>query len=189
MGGWTGNPDTVGLVAYYPFTGNAADSSGNGNDGTVNGATLTTDRFGNADGAYSFNGTSDYIQAPHNNALNFGTGDFTVSGWVNYSSKTGQQKIFNKGNCIGPRSGWTLTSWPSIPLMTYQYLVMGTWAPYLNANVSTVNTATWYHILFKRSSGTVSIYWNNTEITSVLTASEDLDNIYPLIIGMNLNSS
>ena len=36
-----------GLVAYYPFNGNANDASGNGNNGTVNGATLTTDRFGN----------------------------------------------------------------------------------------------------------------------------------------------
>ncbi len=35
-----------GLVAYYPFNGNADDESGNGNHGTVNGATPTTDRFG-----------------------------------------------------------------------------------------------------------------------------------------------
>ena len=41
-----------GLVAYYPFNGNANDESGNGNHGTVNGATLTEDRFDNADGAY-----------------------------------------------------------------------------------------------------------------------------------------
>ena len=37
-----------GLVAHYPFNGNANDESGNGNDGTVNGATLTTDRLGNS---------------------------------------------------------------------------------------------------------------------------------------------
>ena len=45
-----------GLVAYYPFNGNANDESGNGNDGTVSGATLTTDRFGNPSTAYSFGG-------------------------------------------------------------------------------------------------------------------------------------
>jgi len=50
-----------GLIAYYPFNGNANDESGNGNDGTVNGATLTTDRFGNANSAYSFDGVDDYI--------------------------------------------------------------------------------------------------------------------------------
>ena len=41
-----------GLVAYYPFCGNANDISGNGNNGIVNGATLTTDRFGNSNSAY-----------------------------------------------------------------------------------------------------------------------------------------
>jgi len=45
-----------GLVAYYPFNGNANDESGNGNNGTVYGATLTTDRFGNTNKAYSFDG-------------------------------------------------------------------------------------------------------------------------------------
>jgi hypothetical protein len=34
-----------GLVAWYPFNGNANDESGNGNDGTVNGAALTADRI------------------------------------------------------------------------------------------------------------------------------------------------
>jgi hypothetical protein len=36
-----------GLVGYWPFNGNANDESGTGNNGTVNGAVLTTDRFGN----------------------------------------------------------------------------------------------------------------------------------------------
>ncbi|TGO02513.1 hypothetical protein PN36_23830 [Candidatus Thiomargarita nelsonii] len=50
-----------GLVAYYPFDGNAQDASGNGNHGTVNGATLTEDRFGSADSAYEFDGNADAI--------------------------------------------------------------------------------------------------------------------------------
>jgi hypothetical protein len=47
---------TDGLVAYYPFSGNANDESGNGYDGTVYGATLATDRFGTPGSAYSFDG-------------------------------------------------------------------------------------------------------------------------------------
>ena len=39
-----------GLVGWWKFDGDATDSSGNGNDGTVNGATLTNDRFGQANG-------------------------------------------------------------------------------------------------------------------------------------------
>ena len=50
-----------GLVGYWPFCGNANDESGNGNDGTVNGATLTSDRFGNVNSAYDFDGVTDHI--------------------------------------------------------------------------------------------------------------------------------
>jgi hypothetical protein len=59
-----------GLVAYYPFNGNANDESGNGNHGTVHGATLTADRFGNANSAYKFNGTDDRIVVVSNALLN-----------------------------------------------------------------------------------------------------------------------
>ena len=45
---------TNGLIAYYPLAGNANDVSGNGNNGTVFGATLTTNRFGDLNSAYSF---------------------------------------------------------------------------------------------------------------------------------------
>ena len=50
-----------GLVAWYPFNGNANDESGNGNHGTVNGATLTADRNGKANSSYSFDGVSNFI--------------------------------------------------------------------------------------------------------------------------------
>jgi hypothetical protein len=50
-----------GLVGYWPFNGNANDQSGNGNHGTVNGATLTTDRNGAANSAYSFDGANNFI--------------------------------------------------------------------------------------------------------------------------------
>ena len=54
-------PPTTGLVGYWPFNGNANDESGNAHHGTVNGPTLTTGRFGNVNGAYSFDGVNDYI--------------------------------------------------------------------------------------------------------------------------------
>ncbi len=72
-----------GLVAYYPFDGNADDESGNGNDGTVHGAALTEDRFGNADSAYLFDGygnETDSINLPH--TVLDGLTDFTTSLWI-----------------------------------------------------------------------------------------------------------
>jgi len=52
-----------GLVANYPFKGDARDQSGNSNHGTVDGAILTSDRFGNENSAYSFDGINDNILA------------------------------------------------------------------------------------------------------------------------------
>jgi hypothetical protein len=74
-----------GLVAYYPFNGNANDESGNGNNGTVYGATLTTNRFDVANNAYSFNGTSNYIEVSDNPILRF-ENSFSISLWVSVAS-------------------------------------------------------------------------------------------------------
>ena len=70
-----------GLTGYWPFCGNANDDSGNGNNGTVNGASLTTDRFGNSNSAYSFDGLSNYIDL--NEQL---PNIFSISLWVSVSS-------------------------------------------------------------------------------------------------------
>lgn len=70
-----------GLVAYYPFNGNADDESGYGNNGTNHGATLSNDRFGNANSAYSFDGVNDYISTPNSNSLSI-IGDITMNSWV-----------------------------------------------------------------------------------------------------------
>lgn len=79
------------IVASYPFNGNASDESVNSNDGTVNGATLTTDRFGNVNSAYEFNGSSNNITG---NALDFSSGnEFSISVWVNPVNLTSSQNI------------------------------------------------------------------------------------------------
>ncbi len=72
---------TNGLVGWWPFNGNANDLSINANNGTVNGATLTADRYGNANKAYSFDGISNYINVTNNSSLN--PNSITISGWVN----------------------------------------------------------------------------------------------------------
>ncbi len=73
---------TNGLIAWFPFTGNANDSSGNSNHGIVNGATLTTDRFGNSNSAYSFN--NNYILIP--SSSNYAVTNFTISFWLSSTS-------------------------------------------------------------------------------------------------------
>jgi hypothetical protein len=75
---------TDGLVAYYPFNGNANDESGNGNNGIVHGAKLTADRFENPNSAYSFNGTNQYIEMPTNISATIEANQtLTIGAWVN----------------------------------------------------------------------------------------------------------
>ena len=68
------------LVAYYPFNGNANDESGNNNHGTVYGATLTEDRFGQQNRAYFFDGINDYIDIDNPAAFD-NMDSFTITGW------------------------------------------------------------------------------------------------------------
>jgi prefoldin subunit 5 len=85
-----------GLVAYFPFTGNANDSSGNGNNGIVNGATLTSDRFGNSNSAYSFNGQSNYITTLNSPSISI-TSSITMVAWVyDYGASNNYHTILNK---------------------------------------------------------------------------------------------
>ena len=69
------------LVAWYPFNGNVNDASGNHNDPVFNNASLTADRFGNANSAYHFNGVNAFMKIPNNPSLNMGS-EITISVWV-----------------------------------------------------------------------------------------------------------
>ena len=59
-----------GLLAYYPFNGNANDATGQGNNGILmNNPQLTTDKSGNPNSAYYFDGSADYIVVNDNGKL------------------------------------------------------------------------------------------------------------------------
>lgn len=78
---------TNGLEGYWPFNGNANDVSGNGHNGTITGATLTSDRFGNSNSAYYFN-LFDFIQTNYTGVA--GNNPRTISFWIKnqYSTRT-----------------------------------------------------------------------------------------------------
>ena len=86
---------TLGLVGFWPFTGNATDVSGNGNNGIVTGASLSADRFSASNSAYNFNGTTNYISVPSNSTLS-GYTDMSISVWINPGALTGIQGIVTK---------------------------------------------------------------------------------------------
>ena len=91
-----------GLVAYYPFNGNADDQSGNGHNGTVYGASLTNNRFGVSGSAYSFDGIDDYISADYASAFQLPV--ITISAWIcpaiDFSAATSVASIVGRGEDI-----------------------------------------------------------------------------------------
>jgi len=100
----TGSIPTDSLVAYYPFSGNANDASGKGVNGVVNGATLSTDRFGGIGSAYYFNGSSK---------ISLGTQDlntkqsFSICAWFQ-NKKTTYSVIAEQWDGVSAKAPWVL---------------------------------------------------------------------------------
>ena len=91
-----------GLIAYYPFSGNANDASPNGNNGTVVGAQPTSDRNGAANQAYLFDGVNDSINIGSQVKPNF---PLTVTAWIYpTSADIGTHAIFRSGSFDGSGS-------------------------------------------------------------------------------------
>ena len=97
--GWTQAPDYVsqdGLVGWWPFNANTNDESGNGNDGTNNDATLTTDRFGEPNSAYYFDDNNNqFIEIGESNSINNCT-NMSISFWFNISANNSYSHFINK---------------------------------------------------------------------------------------------
>jgi hypothetical protein len=96
---------TNGLIGWWPFSGNANDESGNGNNGIVNGPILSTDRFGNPNSSYALNKANyEYINVTQNNALNI-LSNITISLWTYINSSGPYNQYVNKTDPSGSPSG------------------------------------------------------------------------------------
>jgi hypothetical protein len=80
------NVSPIGLVAWYGLNGNVNDASINGNHCTNYGATTTTDRNGNANSAYAFDGVSNYLERTTPSYTFNPSGNFSFSIWVKKAS-------------------------------------------------------------------------------------------------------
>lgn len=153
---------TTGLIGNWQFNGNASDSSGNGNDGVIYGATLTSDRFGNVNSAYSFDGMDDLIQYAISN-LPVGSAPRSVFCWaktLNDSNSFNEQKtLFHYGNIIADQRSAILI-WPAFP----DYIGQGNDVCYGCSGSTNVNQpasnldSTWHHIGFTYDSDTLKLY-------------------------------
>lgn len=100
---------SFGQVASYSFNnGNANDGIGS-NNGFINGATLTTDRFGNVNHAYSFDGIDDYIDFGDAAEFQMDTNDFSISLWLKYDNAQEAMVISKRAGSVDDYSQYNLT--------------------------------------------------------------------------------
>ena len=149
------------LLACYKFDGNALDSKGS-NHGTVNGATLTTDRFGKPNSAYNFNGNGNYISIP---GASLAPNQYTYSAWVNASELpvSGEARtILSIGNAGGDQFIMLLNnSFTNGPGWNYGSLIGYSVAeiPFAVSYTSVVAN-NWVHFVVVRNSSVRKIYIN-----------------------------
>jgi hypothetical protein len=100
-------PPTDGLVASYSFDGNSRDSSGNGNDAIVVGATLTPDRFGVNSSAFHFDGDNQYLVVLAPKSFPLVNAARTITAWVKPEGANGTLAMVQQGNgeCFGRMFG------------------------------------------------------------------------------------
>ncbi len=171
-----------GLVAYYPFNGNANDESGNGNDGTVVGATLTTDRFGNPNSAYSFDGSDDYIRVPDDDSLDLSDG-MTIMAWINSNDTSGPKVIVSKWNDNTSDHSYIFKDHDSSDKLLIE-LSKG----YHNdlaklEGTTSIATEEWIHVATTFDSNTVELYFNGIEDASSAAIGVIRNSATDLLIG------
>lgn len=184
-----------GLVAYYPFTGNAGDSSGNNYHGTTYNVSLVVDRFGNSNSAYKFEGnTNSRIEIPSTGLKN---NNYSYSVWININSlgangalssvfevaqggnATGQG-ISVANNYLGSAKGingggYNQTAVPSVWVVSTKTLP---------------STSRWYHVVFVRGDKFQYLYINGVlsdSFKSATTLLPEYGNPVKAMFGVRCN--
>jgi len=174
-------PPPHGLTGWWPGDGNTDDTVG-GRDALLRGNATTG--AGLVDQAFILDGDGDFVEVPHDPALNFGTNDFTVALWVYFNNTDDEQVLIEKwiqrypGNAIG----WTLTKLPDNVLR----LAMGTGADdetSVNSNVLSIPPGTWIHFAATRNGSHVTLFMNGAPVAESVMPILNLDSKSSLKFG------
>jgi hypothetical protein len=178
---------TTGLVGYYPFTGNANDLSGNANNGTVTGATLTTDRFGNTNSAYSFNGTNTYITVPSTTTIASFPNGQTISMWLrvtSYPTNGKENIIIDKRDNSNKYYQVFLSNFTNLNKAVYRFAQSGAVSSQANnINFSSLPLNQWFNLTYTTDLNTTKSYLNGSLMNTFVSASTIGVNTNPLLFG------
>jgi hypothetical protein len=180
-----------GLVGHWNFNGNANDSTPYGNNGTVSGATLTSDRKSQTDQAYSFDGENDYINCGTDSSLKPAS-SLSIEVWVKMETPTTSREPSIAGNSrysgtgvsgyslsVTPTGTWTgesywVGSWSnitsySVGFYLHRGVVQGdsNWRGSVNYSVSVEDIENkWNHIVAIFDRPAMKLYLNGEEVNS-----------------------
>jgi hypothetical protein len=162
---------TQGLVAYFPFNGNSNDEAGT-NNGSVNGATLTSDRFGNSNKAYSFDGNDFITSASQTNIT--GNNPRTFSIWFNVTNAAIPMQTLIKAGTNGDGNDFTLLTEvnPSNQLRLYiRRYYHDVSSSYISGSINS-----WYHalVVYDGTSTHSMKFYINGQLISTSTAYSNL---------------
>ena len=168
-----------GLVGWWPFDGNASDMSGNENHGTVNGATLGADRFGQAGMAYNFDGVDDFIVVSDSNKFDFENRGFSISSWVKKFSQVNSNvgmvlSQWNTGASPGSNQ-WVLSSSTSgeIGKPTFRMEVANQTFKSTSSSVMGLNE--WIHLVGVRESTHTKLFMNGSLVSQNVGSSGSIN--------------
>jgi len=161
-----------GIVAHYPFQGNATDVSSNKNNGELFGASLTTDRFGNEGDAFHFDGNS-YISIADDPTLR--PQNFTISLWCRFDDLSDSTKVLIDKHLIDGNDTDSYELWFSDSQINGCLSDEDGVSEYIRADLQP-NTTDWYHIVYSFSdeNNIKSLYINNT-LANSLEESKTID--------------
>lgn len=167
-----------GLVGWWGFSGNANDASGNGNNFTVTGASLTTDRNGTPNSAYQFNGSSQYLVNNSLSHLFSESGSFSVSIWV-YKTATATGSAIMSGAPGGGPFVWIIQGSASVMMFgTNKQGLAWFWAP------APITLNNWDHYVGVFTTNNMSFYKNGVlAATNTYTHTGATSVTQPLYVG------
>ena len=174
----------AGLMAYYPFNGNAEDASGNDNHGTIMGdPVLATDRKGVENSVYQMNG-NDYISVPTSESLESVTTERTIASWIKvdqwYRTNLNWATIVAKGNT-------SLNSLQFNFLLGDIYVDGRPCEPISGQTFVELNT--WEFVVLVSDSTSLKFYLNNEKILEAACTAAEIVNEQPMEIGRDVPSA
>ena len=167
------------LFAHYLLDGNALDATGNGNNGVVSGATLTSDRFGTPNSAYSFDGYNDIIRASNfNNGIQPATDYITATCWFKVNTAKTSALFTYSTTCSSLSHDYLEIALTYINGFSDIYGKFFNHNPLILIDDALVTDGQWHFLVYTYDMGITKFYLDGQFISTVTVTHPPLNFIY-----------